>query len=204
VHGRHEALLDAELLVNGLHQRREAVGSARGARDDRHRSRIVVVRVDADDDGRGLGILGWSRDDDLFRATVNVLHAVRRGGEGAGRLADILHAGVLPGDLSRVAGGRQCDLEAVDHETAVGQLARALEAAMHGVVLKQILHVLGRHRRVDMLEHEGLAVQCNAHHLAADAAEAVDAKLDGRVGIGGHHDGRSVRSSERGESSEHV
>ena len=53
---------------------------------------------------------------------------------------------------------------------------------MHGVVLEQVLHVLRSHRRVDVLEDERLAVDGNAHDLAADAAEAVGAELDQRVG----------------------
>ena len=53
---------------------------------------------------------------------------------------------------------------------------------MHGVVLEQVLHVLRSHRRVDVLEDERLAVDGNAHDLVADAAEAVGAELDRRVG----------------------
>merc|ERR1712087_654719 len=81
VHGGHQALLDAELLVDRLDDRGEAVGGARGARDDSHGLRVVLLGVDTNDDGRGLGVLGRGRDDDLLRAALDVLHAALGGGE---------------------------------------------------------------------------------------------------------------------------
>merc|ERR1711988_1966034 len=85
-----EALLDAELLVDRLDDRGEAVGGARRARDDSHRRRVVLVLVDAHDEGRGVGVLGGRRDDDLLGATLDVLHAALGGRERAGGLADVL------------------------------------------------------------------------------------------------------------------
>merc|ERR1719424_1328447 len=67
--------------------RREAVGGARGAGDDRHRLGVVVVLVDADDEGGRLGVLGGRGDDHLLGAALDVLHAVGRRREGAGGLA---------------------------------------------------------------------------------------------------------------------
>merc|ERR1719181_2700996 len=87
----------------------EAVGGARRARDDSHRRRVVLVLVDADDEGRGVGVLRRSRDDHLLGAALDVLHAALGAGESAGRLADVLDAGGLPRDLSGVAGRRQGD-----------------------------------------------------------------------------------------------
>merc|ERR1719253_134410 len=189
VHGGHEALLDAELLVDRLDDRGEAVGGARGARDDRHGGRVVVVGVDADDDGGRLGVLGGGRDDDLLRAGgVDVRHALRRVGEGAGRLADVVDLGGLPRDLRRVAHAREADRQAVDDERgAVGaDLHIAGEAAVDRVVLEQVLQVLRRARAVDVLHDERLALHRDAHDLAADAAEAVDAELDRGRRVGRH------------------
>merc|ERR1719409_1603915 len=157
--------------------RGEAVGGARRARHDGHRG-LVLVLVDADHQGRGLGVLGGRRDDDVLGAALDVLHAALGGGERAGRLADVVDANRGPRDLGRVAGGRERDRHAVDGEAVVGHLAGAGEAAVHGVVLEQVLHVLRGHGRVDVLQHHRLTVHGNTHHLAADAAEAVDAKLD--------------------------
>merc|ERR1719263_1546870 len=83
----HEALLDAELVVDGLDHGREAVGRAGRAGDGDH-GRVVRLLVDAhDDDGRV--VLGRGREDDLLgaRAEVRLDLLVRE--EGAG-LADVL------------------------------------------------------------------------------------------------------------------
>merc|ERR1719443_1760105 len=50
-------------------------------------------------------------------------------------------------------------------------------------MLKLVLHVLGRHRRVDVLEDEVLPVHRDACDLAANAAEAVDTQLDWRIRV---------------------
>merc|ERR1719353_1461157 len=194
VDGRHEALLDAELLVDRLDERREAVGRARRARDDVHGGRVVVLRVDTDDDRRRVGVLRGRRDDHLLGAALNVLHAALGRQEGAGRLAHVLDAVLLPRDLGRVAGARQRDLEAVGDErrAVLADLDVAVEAAVDRVVLKQVLEVLRGTGTVDVLDHEGLALHRDAHDLAADAAEAVDAELDRRVRVGGHAEGERV------------
>ena len=194
--GRHEALLDAELLVDDLDEGREAVGGARRARDDLHRLRVVVVGVDADNDGRGVRVLRRGRDDDLLRAGRDVREARLGRGEGTGRLADVVDADVLPRDLRRVTDAREGDGVAVDDErVAVGaDLARAVEAAVDGVVLEEVLEVLRRTRTVDVLELERVAVHRDADDLAANAAEAVDAELD-RAGRGHAHGSGRERES---------
>eukprot|EP00967_Tisochrysis_lutea_P062613 scaffold80440_cov33-Tisochrysis_lutea.AAC.1 len=199
VDGGHETLLDAKLLVDDLDERGEAVRGARGARDDSHGLGVVVVRVDTNNNGRGVGILGRGRDDDLLGATLDVLHAALGGGERTRRLADVLDTNLAPGDLGRVTGGREGDRETVDEEAIALDLAGAREAAVHGVVLKEVLHVLRGHRRVDVLEHKGIAVHGNAHDLAANAAEAVDTKLDRGVRVGGHHEAIGEGQSRGGE-----
>mmetsp|Transcript_3343 Transcript_3343/g.10574 ORF Transcript_3343/g.10574 Transcript_3343/m.10574 type:complete len:382 (+) Transcript_3343:276-1421(+) len=200
VHGGHQALLDAELVVDGLDQRGEAVGGARRARHHVHGLRVIGVGVDADDNGRGLGVLGRRGDNDLLGAARDVLQAVRGAEESAGGLADVLDANLAPWDLSRVTGGRERDGEAVDHEAVLVDLAGAREAAVHGVVLEEVLHVLRRHRRVDVLQHKRVAVHGDADHLAADAAKAVHAELDRGVRVAGHHQTVGQRQSRGGES----
>merc|ERR1719326_2589945 len=98
MHGRHETLLDAELLVYDLDQRRKTIGSARGARDDVHGC-LVVLLVNANDDGGRFCVLRGRRNDNLLRATLDVFHATLRGGESSSTFANILHASVLPWNL---------------------------------------------------------------------------------------------------------
>eukprot|EP00965_Chrysotila_dentata_P209899 6185564-Pleurochrysis_carterae.AAC.2 len=70
------------------------------------------------------------------------------------------------------------------------------------VVLKEVLHVVRGHGGVDVLERERLAVNGDTHDLAANAAEAVHAKLDGRISTT-HGDGRDIgrgRNEDRDDS----
>ena len=48
----------------------------------------------------------------------------------------------------------------------------AIETAVHGVVLKLVLHVLRGHRRVDVLDDELRVIHGNAHHLTRDHRES--------------------------------
>ena len=67
VHGGHETLDDAELVVDDLSQWRQAVGCARRVAEDVDR-RVVCLLVDtAHEHGR---ISRWRRDDDLLGSTL--------------------------------------------------------------------------------------------------------------------------------------
>jgi hypothetical protein len=69
MHGGHESLNDAKLVVDNLGKRSEAVGRARCVRNNRD-LRIILVEVDtADKHGR---ISRRSRDDDLLSTTLQV------------------------------------------------------------------------------------------------------------------------------------
>ena len=77
VHRRHQRAADAEVLVQHLGHRREAVGGAGRVRDDVVLGRVVLLVVDADDD-RDVLVLGGRGDDDLLRAGVDVRRALSR------------------------------------------------------------------------------------------------------------------------------
>src|SRR5690606_207123 len=87
VHRRHQALDDAEVLVEDLRQRRHAVGGAGGVGDDVVVRRVVLVVVHAHDEGDVL-VLRRGGDDDLLGAAGDVLPGVFLLGEDAGRLDD--------------------------------------------------------------------------------------------------------------------
>ena len=67
----HNATLDTEFLVEDFHDRSEAVGGARSARDDGLILR-EFVRVDAEDIGRDVFGGRRSGDDDALGAIVKV------------------------------------------------------------------------------------------------------------------------------------
>ncbi|CAH0365004.1 unnamed protein product, partial [Pelagomonas calceolata] len=201
---RHEALLDAELVVDGLDHGREAVGRAGRAGDGDH-GRVVGLLVDAHDDRRGV-VLGRGREDDLLGAGGDVGRDLVGREEGAGGLADVLGAHRAEGDLGRVARVRRRREDAVDHEAVGRGLDGARVAAVDGVVLELVGHVLVGRARVHELEVDRVRLGHDAGHEAADAAEAVDAagdghgrRLGGGLGARGRREG-IARRRERGRA----
>jgi hypothetical protein len=71
VHGGHEALLDAERLVEHHRDRRQAVGGAGGIRDDPVLGAQCLV-IHADDHGRVDGVLGRDRQQHAPGARLEV------------------------------------------------------------------------------------------------------------------------------------
>jgi hypothetical protein len=181
VDGGHEATLDAEGVVEDLRHRGEAVRGAGRVRDDVVRGGVVVGVVDTHDEGRVL-VLRRGGDDDLLGAGVDVRLGLGRVGEEAGRLDDDVGAQLGPREVRRVALGEGADLLAVDDEVLVVEVDALREAAQHGVVLEQVSQRLVVRQVVDA---DDLDVGARRHdgtvEVAPDAAEAVDADLDGHL-----------------------
>mmetsp|Transcript_18044 Transcript_18044/g.56190 ORF Transcript_18044/g.56190 Transcript_18044/m.56190 type:complete len:490 (-) Transcript_18044:63-1532(-) len=182
VHGGHEALDDAELLVDDLGEGREAVGRARRVGEDVD---VLGVRrmVHAHHEHGRVG--GRRRDDHLLRAALEVRGGLVDDGEDARRLAHDVRAGLAPRHLVGRLGRVELDLLAVDDQDVVGLIALhgAGEPAVRRVVLEEvrgILHVAERVVHRDDLD--ALALARGAADEAADAAKAGDAHL-GRHGV---------------------
>ena len=77
VHGGHQTLNDAEVVVDDLREGREAVGRARRVRDHGELG-VVLLEVDADDEHRGIG--GGRGDDDLLGTALEVSGGPARSG----------------------------------------------------------------------------------------------------------------------------
>ena len=180
VHGCHQPLLDAEVVVDDLGDGSQAVGGAGSVGHDLH-ALVVAGVVHAQDEGGSLVVLGRGRNNDLGGGGVS-FQVSRRGGGGAEHasgLADHPHAGVLPGNVARVALREDGDGAAVDHELPVLGLDSAIEAAVDRVVLEQVRHVLEVHERIIDGNNLNAGVRGGgAAHEAPDAAEAVDSDLD--------------------------
>ena len=184
VDGRHHALLDAERVVEDLDHRGKAVGRAARVGDD-----VLVARervlVDTQHD-RLDAALGRGRDDDLLGAALEVQPGALGVGEAARRLDDHVGAEVAPGQVGGVPLGEHLEAVPVDHEfVALGRHV-AGEDAVHGVVLEEVRERLGVGEVVDRddVEVGAAALEDGAEHEAADAAEPVDANLDGHGGVG--------------------
>ena len=182
--GGHQGLLDAELLVDDIGQRRKAVGGAAGVGDDTHIA-AVFIAVDAEHEGRRGVVLGRSRQDDLLGAALEVAGSLLGGVVGAGGLDDVLCAAVRPVDHRRVGLAVDLDLTPVDDQVAAGVLHSAGEIAEYGIVLQQIHHVV--HiclAQVDAAYLEALRiVRQYAQHHPSDTAKAVDTDLNCHVSV---------------------
>ena len=178
--GGHKALDDAEIIVDDLGQRRQAVRGARSVGHDLD-IRGVRIEVNAADEHRRV-VLGRAGEHDDLRAGVQMILRLFLGQERAGALEHILDTQLAPGQELRVAVVEQRNALAIDDQSRVlAALAidRAVKAAVHGIVLHGIRQLLGRLiRRVDGDDLDIVGADRGAEHQTADAAEAIDANFN--------------------------
>src|SRR5690606_38700350 len=193
VHGGHQATLDAPLVVEHLGHRGQAVGGARRIGDD-GLARILLV-VDAEHEHRRV-VLGRRRHDHLPRARVDVLLRRFLGQEQAGGLDHHVRADLAPLQVGRVALLGQADAVAVDDQEVAIDGHVGVEAAVHGVVAQHVGQVVRLEQVVDADDLDVLAEveDGRAEHVAADAAEAIDAYLDRHAGGSRGNEARNIHA----------
>ena len=156
----------------------QAVGRARGVRDDLVVARQLLV-VDAIDDGE-VGALRRRRDEHALGAGSQMHLRLVLVGEDARAFHDDVDAEVLPRQLGRILFGQHLDRRAeADVDGIAGDLHLAGESAVYAVVLKKMRVVLGRHQVVDgdELQVGALCLGGGTQHVSADAAKARDRNL---------------------------
>ncbi|SCJ36920.1 Uncharacterised protein [uncultured Clostridium sp.] len=177
MHGGHQAVLDAEGVVEDLGDGGQAVGGAGGVGHKGHAG-IIGCIVDAHDEHGGV-VLGRSGHNDLLGTGVDVSLGLLLGEEETGGLHHVLRADLAPGDLGGAHLGVDHHLVAIDGNAVLIILDGAVELAVDGVVPEHVGHIVGGHTGVvdaDKL-HVG-AAEARAEYQAADSAEAVDTDLD--------------------------
>ena len=112
---RHQALLDAESVVQDLGQRCQAVRGARRVRDHGVLRRVEHRVVDTHADGR-VGVTARRGDHDPLDAAAEVLRRVLAAGEDAGRLDHDVDVVVGPRDLVGVHHAEAGNVATVDRE----------------------------------------------------------------------------------------
>src|SRR5690625_2300372 len=175
----HEATHDAELLVQHLGRRGQAVGGAGGVGENVVLRRVVVGVVDTHDEG-GVHVLAGRGDDDLLGTGVEVRLGGVTAGEATGGLDDDVGAELSPRELGRVLLGEHANRAATDGEVLLVVGDVLVEDAHDRVVLEQV----GQRRVVgEVVDPDDLdvctRVERGAEEATADAAEAVDADADG-------------------------
>ena len=175
VHGRHEAVLEPEVIHHDLDDGNEAVGGAGGVRDDVVLGGIVLLVIHAHAD-RDVLTLGGRRNHDLFGAGGEVLRRAFLVRKAARAFEHELYAEILPGELLGFLDRRDLDRFAVHDQRIALRLDRAGKAFVDGVVLQQMGQRFGIGDVVDadeldlgLLRHGG-----RAQYVAADSSEPVD------------------------------
>jgi hypothetical protein len=134
---------------------------------------IVDFFIHAQSD-RHVGLGRRSGDDDLARAGLDVLRRVGLLPEKAGGLDHDLAAELAPGKIGGIAFRQDAHLARADTKAAGGAFHRLRKLAVHRVILEQVRQGLGVGDVIDSDELELAIVGPDAHHAAADPAEAVD------------------------------
>mmetsp|Transcript_23903 Transcript_23903/g.76897 ORF Transcript_23903/g.76897 Transcript_23903/m.76897 type:complete len:296 (-) Transcript_23903:40-927(-) len=179
VDGGHEALLDAEVVVDHLGHGRQTVRRARRVRDDVHR-RFVFLQVHAaDEHGRVRRRRG---NHNLLRPALEMGTRFLRRREHPRRLDDVLGAARRPLDVRRILLPKDLDRLPVHHE-AVADLHRTGEHAVGRVVLHHVLHVVQRNEGiVHPNDRDRRILRRRTHHEPPDAPEAIDPNLNRPAG----------------------
>ncbi len=200
----HETAVDADALLHEhMNEGGEAVGRAGGVRYDDVLRGIVLVLVDAHDEGRDLfGLVGALRgggDDDPLRPGFEVAPGLLVAEEARG-LDDVLDAELGPGQIFKFLLGHDAlDLVAV-HDEGVGLGQRwiallrgniGLHTAVDRVVLELVGEILGVGRDIDhgddidlILPEQALLYQ-GLENEAADSTKSVNSYLHRRSSCGG-------------------
>ena len=180
VDGGHEALDNAEVVIDDLGQRRKAVGGAGSVGHDLDVGG-VSVEVDAADEHRRV-VLGRAGEHDDLRAGIQMILCLFLGQERAGALEHILNAQLTPGQELRITVVEQRNTLAVDDQSRVFAFLKingAVEAAVHGVILHGICQLLRRFvRSVDGDDLNIVSADRGAEYQTADAAKAIDTNFN--------------------------
>ncbi len=173
----HDAGDDAEALVQHLDDGREAVRRAGGVRDDVVLRCVVLVFVDAEDDGDVL-VGGRRGDDDFLDRSPKVGLGFGGVGEDPGRFDDDFYALRGPVELRRVAFRVDLDLFAVDRDVIFACDDVVLQVAENRVVLEQV----GEGCRAGEVVHgddvQFSVAESGAENIASNATKTVDANLN--------------------------
>ena len=179
VDGGHVADLDAKFVLQHQGHGGKAVGRARGVGHDVVFGRIVILMVDAHDDG-DVFFLGRSGDDDLFGPVFNVDGALGSLAEYARAFHHNVHAVLAPGKLLGVALGEAVYLPVAHGHFSAVDLGVQIGAPVNGVVFQQVKVGFSVKKVVDGHHFHAVAVALvqGAKNLPADAAKAIDAYSD--------------------------
>ena len=191
MHRHHEAALDRVQVIDNLHRRGQAVGRAGGIRNDMVLGGVILVVIDAQDDGQVFA-LGRSRDDNFLGAAFGdvvdgafddlalLVDAIIFDREDARAFDHDIHAQAAPGDIGRVGFLETLDGLAINQQGVIFHLDRAVEAAVVAIIFQQVRH---GGQVADIVESNNfqlirIIIPDRLENLATNATETVDTYFD--------------------------
>lgn len=139
-------LSDHEVVVDDLRDGGKAVGGARGVGDNVGLGLVFLV-VDSED-VEGSVILGRGRNDNLLGSSSEVLGCSFGGEEFSGGFTNSGDSKLSPRDFGGIGFGVESDFLSVNENAVVPEFNFMVESKMGGVVLQEVLEVLGIHEGV--------------------------------------------------------
>ena len=179
MNGGHQAVGNAEVIVQHLGNGGQAVGGAAGVGHEGHIGGVAVL-VHAHNEHGGV-VLGGGGHDHMLGAGLDVALGLVLGQEQAGGLDDVLRADLLPGQVGGVTLGVHRDHMAVHNDGVIAGGHLGIDPAVHGVVLQHIGQVIGGTQVVDAHDLDLGVLQAAAQDHAADAAKTIDADFDAHI-----------------------
>ena len=176
VHGGHQTVGNAEVVVQHLGDGSQAVGGAAGVGDKLH-IRGIGVLVDAHDEHGGV-VLGGGGHHHMLGTGGDVAGSLLLGQEQTGGFDDVLGAHLGPGQVGGVTLGKHGDGSAVDDDGVLGAADLAGELAVHGVIFQHIGQIVSGTQIVDAHDLDLGVVHAAAHDHTADTAETIDTDFD--------------------------
>ena len=173
VNRRHQAVHDAEVLMNDLDDRRQAVRRAGRVGNDMVNRRIIRRLIHAHDD-RGRRILRRRGNDDLLRAVFQMDLAVLDAVELAGRFDDDVHAEFPPRQVAWVTIREDLDRLAVHHHEIAASFDFMVQLAVDRVIFEEMRRLLGIGSAVHGDDLHLFVLQRRPQAHPADPSKAVD------------------------------
>ena len=157
VHCGHQAVLNAEGIVEHLGDGSQAVGGARSVRNDGFTGILVGIHA-AHKHGSLTAIftsLAGSRQHHILGTGLQVLLGLVHGQEQTCRFHHIFGTHFVPLQIGGIFLGSHADGVAIDNEQVLFSIHfdGAVELAVHGVIFEHVSHVVNRQQVVDSNHH---------------------------------------------------
>ena len=184
VHSCHDSGGDAEVFMQHLRNRREAVRRARRVGDDAMFGDVEDAFVDAHANG-DVGILRRCGDDDVLDGVAQMARRFLLRREAARRFDDDLRAMIAPGNVGRIGTGENAQLFAVDGNAVRRVSDRIRDRAMHRVVFEEIRErrCVGQIVDGDKLDVVRMPLQRRASDVAPDSPKSVNPNFHHRYDL---------------------